>query len=118
IADAAVASTDEAVVAPPVDEPAIAGLAPEAPTAGPDPAGPVVPLVPPEPGRSPFPPLDPPLVLTPATEADFAQAGRTVWGPDQRAGAEPQPPETVLFEEQPTLSVLRHEIETTPPRRF
>ncbi len=77
----------------------------------------VVPLVPPAPGLSPFPPMDEPLVLTPATEADFVEADRPVWGSEQRtepASAE----ETVLFEEEPTLAVLRHEVEPTAPRRF
>ena len=116
-----VAPTDEAVVATPVDEPVVtppARPAPEAPPAEPEPARPVVPLVPPQPGHSPFPPLDQPLVLTPATEADFVEAARPVWEPDQRSGAESPVEETVLFEDEPTVSVLRHEIEATPPRRF
>ncbi len=104
---ASVPAADEAVVPPPAEPPA----------AGIEPARPVVPLVPPEPGLSPFPPLDHPLVLTPATEADFVEAERPVWDPDQRADGEPAG-ETVLFEEEPTLSVLRHEIEAAPPRRF
>lgn len=92
--------------------------APPAPAPGPGPAESVTPLVPPAPGLSPFPPMDEPLVLTPATEADFDETDRPVWEPEQRA--EPVAPagETVLFEEEPTLSVLRHEVEPAAPRRF
>lgn len=95
---------------------AVAGPAPVEPEPRPEP--PVVPLVPPAPGASPFPPLDEPLVLTPATEADFGEPARPVWEPEQRA--EPAAPgeETALFEPEPTLSVLRHEVEPTAPRRF
>ena len=84
----------------------------------PEPAAAVVPLVPPEPGISPFPPIDPPLVLTPPTEADFADTARPVWEPEDRA--DPAPPEVdiVLFDDEPGLSVLRHEIELVPARRF
>ncbi|MBU2419268.1 MAG: hypothetical protein KKG14_11245, partial [Alphaproteobacteria bacterium] len=93
--------------------------APAAPNPEPEPAPPVIPLVPPEPGVSPFPPLfDQPLVLTPATEADFVEAERPAWEPDQRAAAEPSSADTVLFDEEPTLSVLRHEVEAAAPRRF
>lgn len=81
-------------------------------------AEPVVPLVPPAPGVSPFPPMDQPLVLTPATEADFVDAARPVWEPEQRAEPAARADETVLFEEEPTLSVLRHEVEPAAPRRF
>lgn len=105
-----------APLAPPVTTPV--EPAPEAPVAALEPTEAVVPLVPPAPGLSPFPPLDPPLVLTPATEADFIDTARPVWRPDQRAETEPQAGDTVLFEEEPTVSVLRHEIEATPPRRF
>nr|WP_280644134.1 glycoside hydrolase family protein [Brevundimonas alba] len=79
---------------------------------------PVVPLVPPEPGVSPFPPMDASLVLTPATEADFADAPRPIWEPEQRVETAPAPDETVLFEEEPTASVLRHEVEPAAPRQF
>jgi lysozyme len=78
----------------------------------------VVPLVPPEPGVSPFPPMDPPLVLTPPTEADFAEIVRPVWGPEDRTGPAAPGADIVLFEDEPGLSVLRHEIETVAPRRF
>jgi len=61
--------------------------------------------------------MDPELVLTPATEADFAESERPVWPSDQRAPA-PVDEETVLFEDEPTLSVLRHEVEPAGPRRF
>lgn len=86
-----------------------------------EPAAPVAVMVSAPPLPSPFPPMDQELVLTPATEADFADtAPRHPWPEEQR----PAPPaaeetvETVLFEDEPTLSVLRHEVETTSPRRF
>ncbi len=66
---------------------------------------------------SPFPAMDPELVLTPATEADFDAAERPAWPADQRA-APPSAAEAVLFEDEPTLSVLRHEVEPAGPRRF
>ena len=81
-------------------------------------AEPVVPLVPPEPGISPFPPMEQPLVLTPATEADFVETARPVWEPEQRAEPAADAEETVLFEEEPALSVLRHEVDPATPRRF
>lgn len=84
----------------------------------PAPPEPVTPLVPPAPGVSPFPPVDEPLVLTPATEADFEEAARPVWESGQRADPAAPAEETVLFEEEPSLSVLRHEIEPAAPRRF
>lgn len=59
-----------------------------------------------------------PLVLTPATEADFGEPARPAWEPDQRVEAAAPDGETVLFEEEPTLSVLRHEVEPAAPRRF
>ena len=61
--------------------------------------------------------MDPELVLTPATEADFVEVERPVWPSEQRAPA-PAVEETVLFEDEPTLSVLRHEVEPAGPRRF
>lgn len=78
---------------------------------------PVTPLVSAAPVASPFPAMDPELVLTPATEADFVEAERAVWPSDQRAPV-PAEQETVLFEDEPTLSVLRHEVEPAGPRRF
>lgn len=88
------------------------------PTPVPDePSPPVVPLTSASPADSPFPPMDQALVLTPATEADFVEAARPAWTPDQRE-ATPPTGETVLFEDEPTLSVLRHEVEPTGPRRF
>lgn len=96
--------------------PAVAEPAPVEPE--PQPAPPVVPLVPPAPGASPFPPLDEPLVLTPATEADFGDTARQVWEPEQRAEPAAPDEETALFEPEPTLSVLRHEVEPAAPRRF
>ena len=80
---------------------------------------PVTPLVSAVPVASPFPALEPEpeLVLTPATEADFIAAERPVWPSEERA-ATPAAEETVLFEDEPTLSVLRHEIEPAGPRRF
>ena len=82
-----------------------------------EPEAPVTPLVSAAPLPSPFPAMDPELVLTPATEADFVEAERPVWPSDQRAPA-PAPEEVVLFEDEPTLSVLRHEVEPAGPRRF
>ncbi|MBI2262983.1 MAG: glycoside hydrolase family protein [Caulobacterales bacterium] len=78
----------------------------------------VVPLVPPEPGASPFPPLEPPLVLSPPTEADFVETARPVWGPEDRAQPAVSEGEIVLFDDEPGLAVLRHEIEPVAPRRF
>ena len=78
---------------------------------------PVTPLVSAAPVASPFPAMDPELVLTPATEADFVEVERPVWPSDQRAPV-PAVEETVLFEDEPTLSVLRHEVEPAGPRRF
>ena len=107
--------------ASPASEPETAPAPPEPPEAPaePDPAAaePVVPLVPPAPDVSPFPPMQEPLVLTPATEADFEPDARPAWEAGQRteAGASAGAP---LFEEEPTLSVLRHEVEPSAPRRF
>ncbi len=78
---------------------------------------PVTPLVSAAPIASPFPAMDAELVLTPATEADFVEVERPVWPSDQRASA-PADEETVLFDDEPTLSVLRHEVEPAGPRRF
>jgi lysozyme len=61
--------------------------------------------------------MEPGLVLTPATEADFVEAERPVWPPEQRPET-PAAEEVVLFEDEPTLSVLRHEVEPAGPRRF
>lgn len=58
-----------------------------------------------------------PLVLTPAVEADFVDDGREPWGPDQR-GAPPPAGETELFDDEASLSVLRHESDPAVPRRF
>lgn len=74
---------------------------------------PAAPMFSPAPGPSPFPPLE----LTPAVEADFAEPARDVWAPEQREGAD-EADETVLFEEEPPLAVLRHEVEPDAPRRF
>ena len=82
-----------------------------------EPAVPVTPLASAAPAASPFPPLDQGLVLTPATEADFVEAERPVWPSDQRPET-PAAEEIVLFEDEPTLSVLRHEVEPAGPRRF
>jgi lysozyme len=66
---------------------------------------------------SPFPPMDQPMVLTPLTEADMAPAESPEW-PEEA----PRDPEAadgpVLFEDEPTPSVLRHEVGEVPPRRF
>jgi len=68
----------------------------------------------PEPTPSAFPPLDA-LVLTPPVETDFVDDQRPVWAPEQRQADAPAEP---LFEDEPTLSVLRHEAEPDRPRRF
>ncbi|WP_439476901.1 lysozyme [Brevundimonas sp.] len=107
------------------------GFAPADPVAAPaepapeaeataEPAEPAIPVIPLQSAAvlpSTFPAMDPELVLTPATEADFIEAERPVWPSDQRAPA-PTVEETVLFENEPTLSVLRHEVEPAGPRRF
>lgn len=77
----------------------------------------VTPLVSAPPTASPFPTMDP-LVLTPPTEADFIEAARPTWSPDERGVAPAAEDETVLFDDEPTLSVLRHEVEPAEPRRF
>ena len=63
-----------------------------------------------------FPNLTEPLVLTPATEADFAEGARPVWPAEQRVEAPAE--DSPLFEAEPPLSVLRHEVEPVEPRRF
>lgn len=78
---------------------------------------PVIPLVSPAPAVSPFPPMDQPLLLTPLTEADLVAAERPVW-PEEARAASSTGDETVLFEDEPTSSVLRHEVEPEQPRRF
>ena len=115
----------DAAEAPSGPEPAAPGpeAAPEAETAPPneprqpEPAEPVTPLASAAPVASPFPPMDQGLVLTPATEADFVEAERPVWPSDQRPET-PAAEEVVLFDDEPTLSVLRHEVEPAGPRRF
>ena len=94
------ASEPEPVVPPVVDAPIVPVFTPIAPLT----SAPVAP--------SPFPPLE----LTPAVEADFAEPVRDAWAPEQRGA--PEEAETVLFEDEPPLAVLRHEVEPTPPRRF
>lgn len=103
-------------IAGPTAFPPVVLTAPGSPAAPVAATAPVPPLVPPAPGPSPFPPMEEPLVLTPATEADFHEVIRPIWGETDRSGAHGQ--ETVLFEDEPALSVLRHEIEPTEPRRF
>ena len=106
----------------------LAGFPPAAPVGAPPEAGaapveaaeptPVTPLTSPPPQPSPFPPVeDAPLVLTPASEADFVEA-RPVWSPDQRPAPAAGEDETALFDDEPPLSVLRHEAEPDQPRRF
>lgn len=82
------------------------------------PSAPVTPLVPPEPGASPFPPMHEPLVLAPANEADFAEMTRPVWNQEDRTAQTAAEVELVLFDDEPTLPVLRHEIEPVVQRRF
>ncbi len=100
--------------APVVEEPVAAPLETftriEAPVQ--TPVFPTAPLFTPSNTPSPFPPLE----LTPAVEADFAEPAREAWAPEQRA--QPDAEETVLFEEEPPLAVLRHEVEPAPARRF
>ena len=122
------APAEDASPPPPVPEPAISFPAETAPPSQPDgatgpatsgpitePTGePVVPLLPPEPGPSPFPPLDEPLVLTPAAEADFGPEDRLAWGPEERGA--PDADGSELFENEPPLSVLRHESGQAPAR--
>lgn len=90
-----------------------------APVAAPEPVDPtpVIPLVSPAPGPSPFPDMDQPLMLTPLTEADVVAIERPVW-PEEVRAVPAAADETVLFEDEPTLSVLRHEVEPDKPRRF
>lgn len=78
---------------------------------------PVVPLVSPAPAISPFPPMDQPLVLTPLTEADMVTTERPVW-PDEAREAPLPADEAVMFEDEPTSPVMRHEVEPDQPRRF
>ena len=79
---------------------------------------PVVPLVPLPPGPSPFPAFEEVLlVLTPATDADFVEPTRPTWPPETRDEAAPAD-ETALFEDEPTLAVMRHEVEIAQPSRF
>jgi len=78
---------------------------------------PVVPLVSPAPAISPFPPMDQPLGLTPVTEADLVTAERPVW-PDEAREAPPAADEAVMFEDEPTAPVMRHEVEPARPRQF
>lgn len=106
--------------AEPVEAPVVAPVftrEPEPAPAPAEPAIPVTPLVSAAPLPSPFPAMDAELVLTPASEADFVEVERPVWPSDQRAPV-PAAEETVLFEDEPTLSVLRHEVEPAGPRRF
>ena len=81
------------------------------------PAPPVhVPVFPPAPVfAAAAPSAFPPLELTPAVEADFAEPARAAWPAEERAA--PVEEETVLFEEEPPLAVLRHEVEPAPKRR-
>ena len=59
----------------------------------------VAPLLSAPPMASPFPASDQELVLTPATEADFAETERPVWPSDDRAT--PPVDENVLFDKNP-----------------
>ncbi len=103
---------------PATGEPAPTPLAEPFPTLERPPAEPVIPLVPPAPGASPFPPLDAPLVLTPATEEDFAESSRPAWDDGQRGLTAAVDEGEVLFDEASTEPVLRHEVEPETPRRF
>jgi lysozyme len=96
--------------------PVVARAHQPATTPAPDPT-PVIPLVSPAPAVSPFPPMEQPLVLTPLTEADMVQTERQVL-PEEGLAAPVDIEETVMFDDEPTLSVLRHEVEPASPRRF
>ncbi|HWQ85745.1 lysozyme [Brevundimonas sp.] len=78
---------------------------------------PVTPLVSAPPAISPFPDMDQPLVLTPLTEADMVSIERPVW-PEEAREVPSDVEENVLFEDEPIQSVLRHEVEPAPLRRF
>lgn len=117
----------EAVAVVPSEADAVAGDAPRTETIEPvveTQAGPVeptvqIPVFAPAPvfdspfAGSPFPPLE----LTPAVEADFAEPERAAWSPEQRVEPD-EAGETALFEDEPPTAVLRHEVEPTPVRRF
>ena len=114
-ADAPEPAVDAAPTEAPASEAETAPLVPVTP----DPLhlGPVIPLVSPAPSISPFPALEEPLVLTPLTDADMVSAERPVWPEEARAPA-PVDEETVLFGDEPTAPVMRHEVEPAGPRRF
>lgn len=112
--------TDDAMPASgPVSEPQAAEPTQEIAAGPAEVTAPVTPLVSAAPTASPFPALDQALVLTPATEADFDHVERPIWPADQRTETPaPEIEEVVLFEDEPTLSVLRHEVEPAGPRKF
>lgn len=114
VEETAVAAEAEGEEAPaPSPEPAAAG-APAGPVGEPLDLGP---LVPPPAAPSPFPPMEA-LVLTPPVEADFIETARPVWPPEQRLEPAEDGTEEALFTDEPSLSVLRHEVEPEQPRRF
>ena len=53
----------------------------------------------------------------PVTEADLVTAERPVW-PDEAREAPPAADEAVMFEDEPTAPVMRHEVEPARPRQF
>ncbi len=106
-------ATEEEHRPAPASEPA-ADVTQAAPADEPIPLGP---LVPPPAPPSPFPPMEA-LVLTPPVEADFIETQRPVWPPEQRLEPTEDGAEDVLFTDEPSLSVLRHEVEPEQPRRF
>ncbi len=112
------APIEPAASTPPEPTPAAPEAAPEQARAEapPEAVEPVVPLLPPEPGPSPFPPMEEPLVLTPAVEADFPPEDRPAWGPEQRPASEADSSE--LFDDEAPLSVLRHESGPAAAGRF
>jgi len=121
-----------AIIGPLPGFPTLELRAPSEPEPAPEPAPePEVPAVPePEPVRTPvFPQAPifateagaapspfPPLELTPAVEADFAEPARDAWTPEQRTA--PEAAGDALFDDEPPLAVLRHEVDPTPAKRF
>jgi len=96
---------------------------PAEPTAAPEPAvpvstEPVIPLVSPAPGISPFPPMDEPPAPGPANEADVLGPSSPTSEPGERAAPAAAEDDAALFNGEPAGPVMRHEVDTTPSRRF
>ncbi|KQY75308.1 lysozyme [Brevundimonas sp. Root1423] len=114
VAPIAAAPVADAGIETPIEE--VAAAPAQATTPQPSDPTPVVPLVSPPPGPSPFPDLDQPLILTPLTDADVA-VEHPVW-PEEAREAPTTADGSVLFEDEPTSPVMRHEVEPERPRRF